>query len=95
MEKEQHPHIVRYRTYVYVLIALLFMTLTSVAVTHIYLGPYTVATALLLATLKSTLVLLIFMHLKFDKKFYSYMVAGVFLLLTSVIIITFLDYLYR
>jgi len=95
MEKEQRPHIVRYQTYVYVLIALLLMTFTSVAVTHINLGPYTVSTALILAAIKSTLVLLIFMHLKFDKKFYGYMVASVFLLFFCVITITFLDYLYR
>lgn len=94
MEKE-HTHIVKYKTYVYVLIALLFMTFTSVAVTSLDLGPYTVSAALLLASIKSILVLLIFMHLKFDKKFYGIMVASVFLLLACVIFITFLDYLYR
>lgn len=95
MEKEQHTHIVKYKTYVFVLIALLFMTFSSVAVTSIDLGPYTVSVALLLASIKSVLVLLIFMHLKFDKKFYSIMVASVFLLFACVIFITFLDYLYR
>ncbi|MPQ45729.1 cytochrome-c oxidase [Marinifilum sp. N1E240] len=95
MEKDQHTHIVKYKTYIYVLIGLLIMTFLSVAVTEIDLGPYTVSTALLLASIKSVLVLLIFMHLKFDKKFYGIMVASVFLLLACVIIITFLDYLYR
>jgi len=95
MEKDQHTHIVKYKTYIYVLIGLLFMTFLSVAVTEIDLGPYTVSMALLLASIKSVLVLLIFMHLKFDKKFYGIMVASVFLLLACVIIITFLDYLYR
>jgi len=95
MEKDQHTHIVKYKTYVYVLIALLLMTFVSVAVTEIDLGPYTVTTALLLASIKSVLVLLIFMHLKFDKKFYGIMVASVFLLLACVIVITFMDYLYR
>ncbi|NOU60450.1 cytochrome C oxidase subunit IV family protein [Marinifilum caeruleilacunae] len=95
MEKDQHTHIVKYKTYVYVLIALLFMTFVSVIVTEIDLGPYTVTMALLLASIKSLLVLLIFMHLKFDKKFYGIMVASVFLLLACVIVITFMDYLYR
>jgi len=95
MEKDQHTHIVKYKTYIYVLIGLLIMTFLSVAVTEIDLGPYTVSMALLLASIKSVLVLLIFMHLKFDKKFYGIMVASVFLLLACVIIITFLDYLYR
>ncbi|MBL4560513.1 MAG: cytochrome C oxidase subunit IV family protein [Labilibaculum sp.] len=95
MEKEQHTHIVKYKTYIFVLIALLFMTFASVAITSINLGPYTVSAALLLASIKSILVLLIFMHLKFDKKFYGIMAASVFLLLACVIFITFLDYLYR
>ncbi|WP_421918114.1 cytochrome C oxidase subunit IV family protein [Marinifilum sp.] len=95
MEKDQHTHIVKYKTYIYVLIALLFMTFISVAVTEIDLGPFTVTMALLLASIKSILVLLIFMHLKFDKKFYGIMVASVFLLLACVIVITFMDYLYR
>lgn len=95
MEKDQHTHIVKYKTYVYVLIALLIMTFVSVIVTEIDLGPYTVSMALLLASIKSVMVLLIFMHLKFDKKFYGIMVASVFLLLACVIVITFLDYLYR
>ncbi|GAB7088533.1 cytochrome C oxidase subunit IV family protein [Marinifilum fragile] len=95
MEKDQHTHIVKYKTYVFVLIALLIMTSISVAVTGINLGPYTVTVALLLASFKSILVLLIFMHLKFDKKFYGIMVASVFMLLACVIVITFMDYLYR
>ncbi|WP_321280288.1 cytochrome C oxidase subunit IV family protein [Marinifilum fragile] len=95
MEKDQHTHIVKYKTYVFVLIALLAMTSISVAVTGINLGPYTVTVALLLASFKSILVLLIFMHLKFDKKFYGIMVASVFMLLACVIVITFMDYLYR
>jgi len=95
MDKEQHPHIVKYKTYVFVLIALLFMTFASIAITSINLGPYTVSAALLLASIKSLLVLLIFMHLRFEKKFYAIMVGGVLLLFACVIFITFLDYLYR
>ncbi|MFA8434489.1 MAG: cytochrome C oxidase subunit IV family protein [Marinifilaceae bacterium] len=95
MSKEAHHHIVSYRSYAYVLIALLVMTAISVAVTQIELDSLSVTVALLLACCKSLMVLMIFMHLKFDKKFYAYMVAGIFMLLASVIIITFIDYLYR
>ena len=95
MEKEQHTHIVKYKTYVYVLIALLFMTFASVAITSIDLGPYTVAAALLLASIKCLFVLLIFMHLKFENKFYGIMIASVLILFACVLFITFLDYLYR
>lgn len=95
MKNNDSPHIIPYSTYIVVLVALLVMTGLSVAVTQIELGTLTVTAALILASLKSLLVLLIFMHLKFDKKIYALMVAGIFLLITTVMIITFLDYLYR
>ena len=95
MSNEAHPHIVSYRSYFYVLLALLGMTGISVAVTQIELDSLSVTVALLIACCKSLLVLLIFMHLKFDKKFYGVMVGCIFLLLASVIFITFIDYLYR
>ena len=94
MENEKH-HIVPYHTYVIILMALLLFTFLSVAITHIELGSYTVAGALILASLKSTLVLTYFMHLKFDKPYIRIMVGFVFLLFLAVTIITFIDYYFR
>jgi cytochrome c oxidase subunit 4 len=88
-------HITEYKSYVGVLIVLLILTILSVAITYIDLDEYTVAGALILASAKSLLVLMYFMHLKFEKKFFVFMVASVFILFTAVTIITFLDYLYR
>ncbi len=92
--KEKH-HIISYRTYIFVLIALLILTGLSVAVTSIELGPFTVFTALLLASIKTILVLLIFMHLRFDQTIYKIMVGGVLFIFAAVLIVTFFDYLYR
>ncbi|MEN6456734.1 MAG: cytochrome C oxidase subunit IV family protein [Prolixibacteraceae bacterium] len=94
MENEKH-HIVPYRTYVYILIALLICTFTSVAITNIELGELTVTGALLLASIKAILVLTYFMHLKYDKPYIKIMVAFVFVLFVAVIVITFFDYLFR
>jgi cytochrome c oxidase subunit 4 len=94
MENEK-PHIVPYKTYIFVLIGLIFLTSVSVAVTSIELGTLTVLTALLLASIKSVLVFAIFMHLKFDQSIYGIMVGGVVLLIIIVILITFLDYYFR
>jgi cytochrome c oxidase subunit IV len=94
MENEKN-HIIPYRTFLYVLALLITLTLTSVAITQIYLGTLTVVLALLIATVKSSFVLRIFMHLKFEKKMFSFAVVAVVLLLCTVILITFLDYLYR
>jgi len=94
MESEKN-HIIPYRTFLYVLALLIVLTLTSVAITRIYLGALTVALALVIAAVKSTFVLRIFMHLKSENKMFSYLVLAVVLLIAVVIIITFLDYLYR
>ncbi len=92
---ENNHTVVSYKTQALVLFALIILTGLSVAVTQINLGPLTVTTALLLATTKAGLVLTYFMHLKFDDRFFSWMVAGVLTLNAIVIFITFLDYLYR
>jgi cytochrome c oxidase subunit 4 len=89
------PHIVPYRTFIFVLLALLVFTFTSIGVTSYNLGPYSVLAALLLATAKTILVLTFFMHLKWDVKMFSILVAAVMALIGVVIFITFLDYLFR
>ncbi len=89
------PHIVPYRTFLLVLLALLAFTFISIGVTSYDLGPVTVLTALLLATLKTILVLTYFMHLKWDVKMFGILVAAVLALIGVVIFITFLDYLFR
>jgi cytochrome c oxidase subunit IV len=94
MENEE-DHIIPYRTFLYVLAGLIVLTLTSVALTRIYLGPLTVLVALLIASVKSSFVLRIFMHLKFENKMFSRMFIAVALLICSVIILTLVDYLYR
>ena len=94
MSEEKH-HIVPYRLYAIVLVALLVLTFASIAITEIELGAYTVAGAMLFAIVKSYLVLTYFMHLKFDKPYIRIMVLFVFAIFVVVLVITMLDYLYR
>ncbi|HBH82481.1 MAG: hypothetical protein A2X05_09125 [Bacteroidetes bacterium GWE2_41_25] len=94
MEHEK-DHIIPYRTFLYVLAGLIVLTLISVTVTKIHLGTLTVFIALLIAAVKSTFVLRIFMHLKFENRMFTIMVIAVILLIGVVIFITLLDYLYR
>jgi cytochrome c oxidase subunit 4 len=94
MDSENH-HIISYRTLLLVLITLISLTLISVLVTQISLGTLTVAIALLIAAVKSSFVLRIFMHLKFENKFISSMVIAVILIISAVIFITLLDYINR
>jgi len=94
MENEKN-HIIPYRTFLYVLAGLIALTLISVTITQISLGTLTVAAALLIAAIKSFYVLRIFMHLKFETRMFSIGVVAVTMLITVVIIITLLDYLFR
>jgi cytochrome c oxidase subunit 4 len=94
MENVKH-HIVPYRTFLYVLGLLIVLTLTSVTLTQISLGTLTVTIALLIAAIKSSFVIRIFMHLKFENTMLKVMVIAVILIICLVIFITLLDYLYR
>lgn len=93
--EDEKDHIIPYRTFLFVLAGLIALTLISVAVTKIYLGTLTVFIALLIAAVKSSFVLRVFMHLKFENKMFTIMVLAVILLIGVVIFITLLDYLYR
>lgn len=92
---DEKKHVVPYRVYAIVLIALIILTVLSILITGIELGKYTVAGALLFAIVKSFLVLTWFMHLKYDKPYIKLMVGFVFAILAVTIVVTFLDYLYR
>lgn len=95
MSNTGENHIVPYRTYVVILLALVSFTSLSILVTSFELGPLAVTAALLFATLKTLLVFLYFMHLKFDQRIYSIMVSVVLFVFLLVMVVTFLDYSFR
>jgi cytochrome c oxidase subunit IV len=95
MSENEKNHIIPYRTFLFVLAGLIALTLTSVTLTRISLGTLTVAMALIIAAIKSTFVLRIFMHLKFESRLFSRAVMGVISLFAAILIITLLDYINR
>ncbi|WP_439184889.1 cytochrome C oxidase subunit IV family protein [Carboxylicivirga taeanensis] len=95
MDKPSDKHIIPYKLYLYVLAGLIIMTIVSVGATKIDLGNLSVFVAILLASVKSTLVLIFFMHLKFDNTLLKLLATSVFVLVALVLFITFLDYNYR
>ena len=94
MENEKH-HISDYYQLGLILVVLLTLTLISVLITGINFGAFSVGVALLVATIKVAIVIIWFMHLKFESLFMKLMVSGVFLLFALVVGITFIDYLLR
>ncbi|HUX96051.1 MAG TPA: cytochrome C oxidase subunit IV family protein [Bacteroidales bacterium] len=88
-------HISSYKSHAVVLIALLLLTFISVAATGWHFGAYTVAVALLIASIKVATVIINFMHVKHESLFIKAMISGVFVLFALIIIITFIDYYLR
>lgn len=86
---ENHPG---YGLYFLVWFALLILTGLTVAVAGIDFKALTVATALTIASVKSYLVLKIFMHLKFETKVFKiFVLVALFFLIVSFVLL-FSDY---
>jgi caa(3)-type oxidase subunit IV len=62
-------HVSSVKFYVGILSILIMFTLLTVAVASIHLGPLNLAVAIAIASAKATLVVMFFMHLKYDNRF--------------------------
>ena len=71
--QEKHHHIIPIQTYLKVFVALMVLTVLTVAVTYIDLGFFNIILAMFIAIVKSTLVLLFFMHLYYDNIYHIYL----------------------
>jgi len=63
---ESKAHIIAYKTLFSVLLALLLLTGITVGASFVDMGKFNVWVALGIASMKASLVLMIFMHLKFE-----------------------------
>lgn len=81
MNTQESQHIISYKVLSIVLAALLALTGVTVAVSSVDLGVFNVPVALLIASTKATLVLLFFMHMKYESRviIVSFISAVVFL----------------
>lgn len=75
--------------------ALMVLLLLTIAVAHYDLGDWSVAVALLIAGAKALLILLFFMHLRYDKREVLVFAGAAYLWLLILIIGTLHDYLSR
>ena len=88
-------HIVQFRVYLTVFFALLVLTAVTVAVSRVDFGSFNIVIAMLVASVKATLVAMFFMHLKFENKFTIGYAAFPLLLLFILIGGIFLDNPFR
>ena len=65
MSTTMSEHIVPVRTYISIWLALLVLTGLTAGVAFVNLSPFNTVVALVIATLKALLVVLIFMHVKY------------------------------
>lgn len=71
-----HAHISSEKMYVGILAALIVLTIITVGISYIHLGPLNLVVAIVVATIKATLVCMFFMHLKYDNKFNALVFVG-------------------
>jgi cytochrome c oxidase subunit 4 len=91
MEKHDyyHEHSHGYGIYILVWLALLALT---VIIAGMNIGRFTVATALIIASVKAYLVLTIFMHLRSESKAFKVFVFVALLFLIISFVLLFTDY---
>ena len=88
-------HILPLKLYLGIAGALFVLTVVTVAAAEFDFGSFNLFIALLIATVKGTLVALYFMHLRYDNKLYVTLLVMSFVFLGIFIGITMLDTMFR
>lgn len=95
MEKEHEHHLVPCRLYFLVWAGLMGLTVVTVGAKYADLQHLAIFAAILIATVKALLVLLYFMHLRYERPIYAIMIL-VFLITYGIYIgLVFTDYPFR
>jgi cytochrome c oxidase subunit 4 len=84
-------HIVPVRILVGVFLALMVLTVITVAVTAFDFGEFNLWVAMIIATVKASLVVLYFMHLRYDSPFNAFVFACALAFLGLFLIIVMMD----
>jgi cytochrome c oxidase subunit 4 len=90
-----HEHIDSVKTYAFVFVTLLALTLLTTMVAEVDLGPLNVAVALLIAVVKMLLVALFFMHLRHSPMLTKVVVCGGLLWFFILLVLTMADFVSR
>ena len=84
-------HVTSTKTFVTVLLALLFLTIITVAASRVDFGSANLLIAMLIASVKAALVIAIFMHVKWDTAINKIVFLSSFLFLSLLLIFTLTD----
>lgn len=94
-EAEHKHHVVPLRTYVMVWVGLLILTYLTVRVSYYDFGEGNLIIAMVIATMKASLVVLFFMALKYDERFNAVVFLGSLGFLSIFLILTLADTMER
>jgi cytochrome c oxidase subunit 4 len=92
---DHKPHVLPIRVYAGVWIGLLILTIITVKVSYYDFGVLNLVIAMLVATAKASLVVLFFMHLKYDEPFNKLVFMGSLAFLAVFFILTLADTMER
>lgn len=84
-----------FSTYILIWLSLIVLTILTVTVASMHLGNLSILGAILIAGVKSSLVLFIFMNIKYEDKVFKIMVGVAIITLAIIIGFTFFDISYR
>jgi cytochrome c oxidase subunit 4 len=92
---EEDHVVVPFRTYVNVWLALVLLTGVTVGAAYTDLKHLAIFTAILVACCKSMLVILYFMHIRFESRLFTWILVAIFATYAVFLILTFADYSFR
>jgi cytochrome c oxidase subunit 4 len=94
-EGHQHHQFIGYGRYILNWLGLLALTCATVTFAGMNLGRWIIITALTIASIKSLLVLNIFMHLKYEDRIFRIFVGVAIVTFIIFISLTFFDYAFH
>jgi len=93
--ENKHDEQIGYGTYVLVWLALISLTAITAVVSGINLAAFTIVVALVIAMTKASLVVNIFMHIKFEDKIFKVFLGVAGFTLVIIFSLTFADVFFR
>jgi cytochrome c oxidase subunit 4 len=92
---ENNSHIASTKTFVLVWIALLTLTGVTIIAAHMRMGAWSMLANILIASIKASLVLWFFMHLKYEGRLFKLLIFVPIITISIIIGLTFFDIWYR
>jgi cytochrome c oxidase subunit 4 len=94
-EHSEKNHSVGYGTYVLIWLVLVGLTITTVSISGFNFGDVALVVALIIAAIKSSFVINVFMHIKFEEKIFKVFIALALMTLLAVFVLTSFDVFFR